>query len=317
MDSRTIEEARNRFSLSALIRQSVTLRRASRGFIGLCPFHSEKTPSFHVDDARGTFKCFGCGAWGDCFDWVMQTKGLSFQDAVADLLGGSLSGPFFAPSCTRQSNKDAAVEDEKRRISHAHGIWLKRSPVEDTLSEAYLRRRCGTGPVPAVLGHVDEVWCAPLKMPRQALIAPLQDSAGHVTAIQQIFLDPITKDAYRGEDGRRIKRTLGAMRDGAVRLATPDTTLGIAGSVEDSLSASRLFSLPVWAVCGESRLATVWIPDDIDRLIIFSDADSAGEKFAKDAKRAHMRSWRTIEIMAPEGAKDWTQVIETREGVSG
>lgn len=282
--------------------------------MGLCPFHAEKTPSFHVDDARGTFKCFGCSAWGDVFDFVMLRDGVNFPEAVTRLLGSSDTPKTLAQHRREGPGKEAAEDDEKRRIAHAHEAWLKRLPLHDTLAQLYLVRKRGIrGALPDILGFIPDAYCSPLRRTTGALIAPLQDSAGHVTAVQQVFLDPVTRDAWRGDDGRRIKRTMGAMRDGAVRLAMPDTTMGIAGSVEDALAAMSLFSLPVWAVCGESRLARVWLPDEVEHLMIFADADEAGRKFAADAARAHNRSWSKIEIAYPDEGKDWTEITERRK----
>ncbi len=63
----------------------VTLRRAGRNYKGLCPFHSEKTPSFNVDPERGFFYCFGCHAGGDVFDFVMRIEAVTFADALRQL----------------------------------------------------------------------------------------------------------------------------------------------------------------------------------------------------------------------------------------
>lgn len=76
------EEIRQRTDLVELIGRTVQLRKAGRNFTGLCPFHQEKTPSFHVDPAAQTFKCFGCGVGGDCFTFVERYENLSFVEAA-------------------------------------------------------------------------------------------------------------------------------------------------------------------------------------------------------------------------------------------
>ncbi len=101
------------------------------------------------------------------------------------------------------------------------------------------------------------------------------------------------------------------MRDGCVRLGLPDTTLGLAGSVEDALAASILFSLPVWATCGEQRFERVWVPDEIEELVIFADADDAGQKAANAGARKHWGK-RNVTIHAPDGQKDWCGMAELR-----
>ncbi|HVL80489.1 MAG TPA: CHC2 zinc finger domain-containing protein, partial [Actinomycetota bacterium] len=59
-----VEAVRDRTDIVALVQQYVALRKAGRSHTGLCPFHTEKTPSFTVDPAKGLFYCFGCGAGG-------------------------------------------------------------------------------------------------------------------------------------------------------------------------------------------------------------------------------------------------------------
>lgn len=311
-DKAHIETVRRLHRLSDLVRPHTRLRPCSGGFSGLCPFHKEKTASFHVSDTRGTFKCFGCGAWGDIFDFVMLTRGLTFQEAIVELQGSLLPPVSISPPLEHWAHREAAKTDEERRIRHAHEIWLRRQPIPGTLAARYLQQTRGIrGAVPDGLGYVHRAYCSPLKDEVPALIAPLQDRNGHVTAVQQIFLCDETLDAYRDDGGRRIKRTLGAMRDGCVRLGLPDTTLGLAGSVEDALAASALFSLPVWATCGEQRFERVWIPGDITDLVIFADADAPGQRAAEAGARKHSQDCRVI-VQAPDGAKDWTQVLENR-----
>jgi len=79
------DEIRRRVGILEVISTHVTLRRAGRSYKGLCPFHSEKTPSFTVDPERGFFYCFGCRAGGDVFDFVMRIGGLSFSEARREL----------------------------------------------------------------------------------------------------------------------------------------------------------------------------------------------------------------------------------------
>ena len=67
-----LDELRGRLTLSDLVGRRVALKRAGREFTGLCPFHNEKTPSFTVNDRKGFFHCFGCGAHGDAIGFVME-----------------------------------------------------------------------------------------------------------------------------------------------------------------------------------------------------------------------------------------------------
>jgi DNA primase len=80
-----IHRVRDATDVVALVSESVVLKQKGRIFWGLCPFHGEKTPSFKVDPATGLWHCFGCGAGGDAFGFLMQQEGLEFPDAVREL----------------------------------------------------------------------------------------------------------------------------------------------------------------------------------------------------------------------------------------
>ncbi|MGH6705782.1 MAG: CHC2 zinc finger domain-containing protein, partial [Sphingomicrobium sp.] len=82
-----LDELRARTTLSAVIAPSVKLTKAGREFKACCPFHSEKTPSFTVNDEKGFYHCFGCGAHGDAIRFLTDQRGLPFMDAVKELAG--------------------------------------------------------------------------------------------------------------------------------------------------------------------------------------------------------------------------------------
>lgn len=81
----TIDRIRARVSLVTVVGETVKLQRRGRSFVGLCPFHQEKSPSFTVSDERGLFHCFGCKASGDVFKFVELTEGSGFMDALKKL----------------------------------------------------------------------------------------------------------------------------------------------------------------------------------------------------------------------------------------
>lgn len=93
-----LDELRARLPVSALVGRKVRLIRKGREHTGLCPFHNEKTPSFTVNDDKGFFHCFGCGAHGDVITFAMETEGLSFPEAVEKLAGeAGLAVPRASP----------------------------------------------------------------------------------------------------------------------------------------------------------------------------------------------------------------------------
>lgn len=78
----TIREIRMRVDIVALISEYVSLRKSGKNYVGLCPFHQDRSPSFTVDPEKGLFYCFGCGAGGNVFSFLMKKDGLSFPEAV-------------------------------------------------------------------------------------------------------------------------------------------------------------------------------------------------------------------------------------------
>src|SRR6476619_5261425 len=79
---KTISAIRDRVEIVTIISETVKLARKGRSFLGLCPFHREKSPSFNVNPEKGFFYCFGCKESGNVFDFVMKTEGLTFPEAA-------------------------------------------------------------------------------------------------------------------------------------------------------------------------------------------------------------------------------------------
>ena len=77
-----IIEIRDRASIVEIISDVLTLKKTGRNYMGLCPFHTEKTPSFTVNEEKGIFHCFGCRAGGSVFQFLMQYDHLTFPEAV-------------------------------------------------------------------------------------------------------------------------------------------------------------------------------------------------------------------------------------------
>lgn len=106
-----LDELKHRFTLSDVVGRSVKLIRRGRESTGLCPFHNEKTPSFTVNDQKGFYHCFGCGAHGSVIDFVMNTQGMTFPEAVETLAG---EVGMEVPKPSREE-----IEKQKERASLA------------------------------------------------------------------------------------------------------------------------------------------------------------------------------------------------------
>ncbi len=107
-----LDEIRSRVSLVSVIGRGVRLTKKGREHSGLCPFHNEKTPSFTVNEDKGFYHCFGCGAHGDVITFEMQTHRLSFPEAVERLAAeAGLEVPVQAPEERERAKQAASLYD--------------------------------------------------------------------------------------------------------------------------------------------------------------------------------------------------------------
>jgi DNA primase len=137
------EQIRTKLDIAEVIGEVVALKPAGRGQLkGLCPFHGEKTPSFHVQQERGFYYCFGCQAKGDVFDFVMRSQGLEFSDAL-QLLGQRAGIEVTPPTPKDKKRRDlfdvntVALEFFKSHLKttpHAHQYLLGRQLTEESIT---------------------------------------------------------------------------------------------------------------------------------------------------------------------------------------
>ena len=107
-----LDELRARVPLSALIGRSVRVQKAGREFKACCPFHNEKTPSFTINDEKGFYHCFGCGAHGDAIRWMTDHQGLPFLDAVKELAASAgMEVPAPDPRAARRAEEQKSLHD--------------------------------------------------------------------------------------------------------------------------------------------------------------------------------------------------------------
>lgn len=107
-----LDEILRRTDIIQLVGRRVKLVRKGRVMWGCCPFHAEKSASFKVENERRTYKCFGCGAGGDAFKWLMETEGLSFPEAVERLAGeAGVELPKWTPEEEAREEKKKSLYD--------------------------------------------------------------------------------------------------------------------------------------------------------------------------------------------------------------
>jgi len=136
-----LQTLRDRLSISEVIRPHVKLVRKGRHYSGLCPFHKEKSPSFTVNDEKGFYHCFGCGAHGDIFDFVMNRQNMPFMEAVeqlAHLLG--LDVPKRSSSASHGPKPDLPKPDKSLyEVMEAACCWYQQ---QLTLTQGAFARTC-------------------------------------------------------------------------------------------------------------------------------------------------------------------------------
>ncbi len=139
-DQAAIREIHARTDIASFIAQYVPLRKRGNDLVGLCPFHNEKTPSFHVHPDRGFFKCFGCGVAGDVISFVQRREGVPFGEAVRLL--AARAGVQLEPETPQAARMRSERETifEANRLAAAFFVRTLSSDVGKT-ARAYLQRR--------------------------------------------------------------------------------------------------------------------------------------------------------------------------------
>jgi DNA primase len=147
-----IAEIRARASIVEVVSDHLTLKKAGRNYVGLCPFHADKNPSFTVNEEKGIFHCFACGVGGNVFNFLMRFEHLGFPEAVERV--AKRYGIVIGQTDGRQDKRDAKDRESLFRINeraalhyrevllrHPEGRkaleYLKRRGIEEALAERY------------------------------------------------------------------------------------------------------------------------------------------------------------------------------------
>lgn len=223
-----IEEIRGRVDIVDVVGRYVALKRSGRNLMGLCPFHQEKTPSFHVQREGQFYHCFGCKESGDVFSFVMKMEGLSFPEALEHL--ASVAGVQIqrrAPSKAEQKrrrdqdvllqvNKQAALFFEQHlyaEVGRAAKAYLSSRGLDGKTARRFrlgyapprwdgllgeLRRQGFEDSVLRQAGLIvtREENAEPFDMFRHRVIFPIADVRGQIVGFGGRALDPQAKAKY-------------------------------------------------------------------------------------------------------------------------
>lgn len=158
-----IQELIARADVVDIVGRYVQLKKGGANFMGLCPFHGEKSPSFSVSPTKQFYHCFGCGKNGNAISFLMDHVGMSFVEAVKDLAGQygmqvpeEEGSPQDRARATAQKQKQATLTDVLEKASDAYRKHLKQTPVAVT----YLKSRGLSGEIAKQfgLGYAPEGW---------------------------------------------------------------------------------------------------------------------------------------------------------------
>jgi len=157
----TLREIREKVNILQLISSFVKLKKVGANYVGLCPFHSEKTPSFTVHEGKGIFHCFGCGAGGNVFTFVMRHSNMSFPEAAEDL--AKKAGIHIEKSSFSDDKRSREERERLRRINdmaaqYFHNVLIN-SPVGKEGREYLKTRQVPDAVISAyVLGYAPDLW---------------------------------------------------------------------------------------------------------------------------------------------------------------
>ena len=269
-----IEDIRSRCDIVELIGMFVQLRRAGTNtYKGLCPFHQEKTPSFHVDAARQTFHCFGCGKGGDVFRFFMEKENVGFIDALhmlASRVGVVI--PENSPGEDPGAGRRRAGERERLfQVNEAFAEFFRRTLVSNPASPAalYLQKR-GIPPDVAEkfrIGACPDDWTACLNYGRSIGFTDAElVNSGVVSRKAETgrcydhFKGRLTF-TIENEQGRAVgfsARALEATPAGGIYINTTETPIFKKGNLLYALpQARRMMSEKNMAIICEGQLDTI------------------------------------------------------------
>ena len=235
MERDTVQEIKERLSIVDVVAPHVKLVRAGKSMMGLCPFHKEKTPSFHVSVERGTYHCFGCGEGGDVFSFVEKIDGLDFRGALkmlAEKAGVSLD------LARGKAHEEASSKKERlREVMQRAARWYEGN-FPESVAKAYAKSRGLADDTRTIwsLGFAPDAWRALL----EALIAE------HFT-IEELLSAGLIKEAD-GKPGtyydRFRNRLMFPIRDAAGRVVAFTGRTLEAGDQKDGVQTAKYLNSP-------------------------------------------------------------------------
>jgi DNA primase len=328
-----LDEIRARSDIVEVISQYVALKRTGKNFKGLCPFHAEKTPSFTVNPELQRWRCFGCGQYGDVFDFLMRIENVTFIDAarmLAERLGLQFR-PGGSDSSAEQKDRKEQILQANQVAAHFFREMLKRYPLPQRILQQRgvtpeTQERFGIGYAPpdrSALTNLLRTKKIPLSIAAEAgliilgengeyydrfrdrLMFPIWDSQGRVVAFggravgeaQPKYLNSPETPVFRKS------RTIYALHLAKNRMMAERTALLLEGYM-DVVAAHQAGFTQAIATMGtaltEEQVGV--LARLVSRVIVVYDSDNAGIEAAKRAAEALQRREIDVRIVRlPDG----------------
>jgi len=202
----TIRRVKNTANIVDMVSDNVVLKKSGRNYLGLCPFHVEKTPSFTVSPDKQIFYCFGCHTGGNVFSYVMQHEGISFPEAVRTVAGRygiEVPDDHLSPEQKRQLSE----KEKLFRINQLAALFFNGSLLDSQIGQQALAYLVGRGMTRKIidahqLGYAPNRWdgllCfmeqkrVPMELlAKTGLIVPRKDRNGHYDRFRDRVMFPI------------------------------------------------------------------------------------------------------------------------------
>ncbi|MFI5022755.1 MAG: DNA primase [Alphaproteobacteria bacterium] len=325
MSPQFLDELRARVGLVDAISRRVKLQRKGREHLGLCPFHNEKTPSFTVNEEKGFFHCFGCGAHGDVIGFVMRSEHLSFPEAIERLAAqAGLAVPQSSPQERARAEKlktlgsalEAASTFYEKQLAGSSGRaaldYLHRRGLDET---TIARFRLGWAPERnALKSHLLKEGYPETLLLEAGLIArseernesydyfrarvifPIADARGRIVAFGARTLGEATPKYINSREGELFHK--GKMLYGLAHARRGAAESGRLVVVEGYMDVIALHQAgfndavaPLGTALTEAQLALLWRL--VDEPVLCFDGDAAGERAAGRAAE------RALPLLAP------------------
>jgi DNA primase len=326
----SVERVKAAMEILPLVEDVVRLRKSGSTYKGLCPFHQERTPSFTVSPARGTFKCFGCGEGGDAITFVEKTENLDFVGAVellARRFGVELEYEEASPEQERKRQRDERLKALLERAAefYARMLWDSDAgaPAREYLASRGLGEevcrefRLGYAPGAARLasravqeGYTQEDLLAVGLVNQRGndyfqrrIVFPLADARGRVRGFQARKLhddDPLQAKYVNSREGELFRKgdLLYGLDTARQAIAREDRAVVVEGNT-DVIALRQAAFAPVVASMGtaltEAQLRE--LARLTKRLFLCFDSDAAGQDATLRGMELAVRDGFTVRVV--------------------